>query len=933
MTVGNIALSAQDCINNLGSFTNTATGEIRADRAFANGIWNETNGTFRNDGKIFIGTVANTGAAGILIDGISFVNSAGAEIQIDRVRRGLTNRRNFTNAGQIRMGNNVALSERGVLNGNGAGTSAAVFINQAGGLIQIDRTAAGQDGLTNEAMTTFTNLGTVTIGTSGSIGGNGISNAGTVSNSACATLTVAAPINNGNSFLNAGLFTVSTTRPHSNTGSLTNNGLISYPQGNPIPNVVNNKVIAAPISSCSNTITPALQLGGNSSQFSVGTTWYTDPALTQSAGTYNQGSNTFTATNLGPGSGTTLYVAATDNANGCTKTVSVSVTLNAPVTASISPTNPTLTCASPTVSLTASGGSSYVWDDNSTNAVRTVSSSDTYSVTVSNGAGCSAVANVSVGQDNTAPVASLVSSGTLSCAVTSVTLTASPDGLRYIFSAGATQINSSHQAVVSSAGVYSVTAVSSNGCSATASTTVQSNTATVTIINPTVSTATVGAVFSQTFTASGGTSPYSYSLASGSLPSGLSLATTGVPSGTPSQAGSFTLTVNATDATGCSGVSIPYVLTVVNATPTVTGLAASPAAVCVGSPVTFTATIGNLTASYSYTLTNGSSTQTGSSASPAFSQSITASGTGIQTFTLTVSANGQSASGETTLTVNPLPSPPTLTGVSRTVNASNTPLPLGQFVSAPGALSFSGVSGAIANPPTASISTGGVQNFSVTQTDATGCTSGATPFGLTVLPPTPGNQTVCRSSLVVLTAFTTGVRYEWYKNGQSTPFRLTEIASIQRGTATSSLTIVSVQTTASYYVKIFQANGSFSFEGPFVVTVNYGCTAPGARVPAHAVAVPEVAEVPLSIRVTPNPVVSGALRAVVTGAAGQALTVELMDLRGRVVRQQTWPVADAEQLVEWDIAEQPVEVYLLRAVSQPASGITQSQTLKIIKSN
>ncbi len=566
LTIGNVALSAQDCINNLGAFTNTATGEIRADRAFGNGIWH-AGGTFLNDGKILIGTVAFTGSGGMLIGGISFVNSAGAEIQIDRVNRGLTNLNNFTNAGQIRMGNNVALGERGILNGNEEGTVAAVFTNQAGGLIQIDRTAANQDGLTNNVMATFTNAGTVTVGTLGNIGGNGIANAGTFANSACATLTVVAPINNGNSLTNAGLFTVSTTRPHSNTGTLTNNGLISYPQGNPIPNVVNNDVIATPISSCSNTITPALQLGGNSSQFSVGTTWYTDPALTQSAGTYDRGSNMFTATNLAPGSRTTLYVAATDQANGCTKTVSVSVTLNATVTAGISPTNPTLTCASPTVSLTASGGSSYVWDDRSTNAVRTVSSSGTYSVTVSNGAGCSAVASVSVGQDQTAPVASLVSSGSLTCSVTSVTLTANPNGLigatlAYQFSQGASQLGTTNQATVSSPGLYSVTVTSANGCTATASTRVASSTAVVRVTNPTVTTVTQGVAFSQSFTASGGANPYSYSLASGSLPTGLSLATTGVLGGTPTQSGSFTLTVLGRDATGCSGVSAPYGLTV-----------------------------------------------------------------------------------------------------------------------------------------------------------------------------------------------------------------------------------------------------------------------------------------------------------------------------------------------------------------------------------
>ena len=180
---------------------------------------------------------------------------------------------------------------------------------------------------------------------------------------------------------------------------------------------------------------------------------------------------------------------------------------------------------------------------------------------------------------------------------------------------------------------------------------------------------------------------------------------------------------------------------------------------------------------------------------------------------------------------------------------------------------------------------------------------------------------MCRSSSVVLSAMTTGVRYEWYKNGQSAPFKLTEIASIQKGTATSSLTLVSVQTTASYYVKVFQANGSFTFDGPYVVTVNYGCTTPGARIAAA-----EVVEIPLTVTLMPNPVVDGRLRAVVSGAAGQALSVKLLDLRGQVVREQAWSEADAEQVVDWSIGQRASGLYLLQAQTPG-----RSTTVKVIK--
>lgn len=68
----------------------------------------------------------------------------------------------------------------------------------------------------------------------------------------------------------------------------------------------------------------------------------------------------------------------------------------------------------------------------------------------------------------------------------------------------------------------------------------------------TLSGASVGTAYTVTFTAAGGTPPYSF-VTVGSVP-GLSLNTqTGVWSGTPSQAGTFPFTIRATDAAGLQG--------------------------------------------------------------------------------------------------------------------------------------------------------------------------------------------------------------------------------------------------------------------------------------------------------------------------------------------------------------------------------------------
>ena len=58
--------------------------------------------------------------------------------------------------------------------------------------------------------------------------------------------------------------------------------------------------------------------------------------------------------------------------------------------------------------------------------------------------------------------------------------------------------------------------------------------------------------YNQTIVATGGAPPYTFTKTSGNLPPGLSLSNSGVISGTPTGIGSFTFTIAATDATGCT---------------------------------------------------------------------------------------------------------------------------------------------------------------------------------------------------------------------------------------------------------------------------------------------------------------------------------------------------------------------------------------------
>jgi len=76
--------------------------------------------------------------------------------------------------------------------------------------------------------------------------------------------------------------------------------------------------------------------------------------------------------------------------------------------------------------------------------------------------------------------------------------------------------------------------------------------------------ATLGVPYTQTLTATGGITPYTYSITAGSLPAGLSMSSAGVISGTPTTVGASSFTVTVTDAEPTpQTASLPLVLLVV----------------------------------------------------------------------------------------------------------------------------------------------------------------------------------------------------------------------------------------------------------------------------------------------------------------------------------------------------------------------------------
>jgi len=105
------------------------------------------------------------------------------------------------------------------------------------------------------------------------------------------------------------------------------------------------------------------------------------------------------------------------------------------------------------------------------------------------------------------------------------------------------------------AGTFSFTAKVTDSTTPTAQTTTKTFTLTVsaTAIPVQITTSALpagqaGTVYSATLTASGGTTPYNWSIASGALPAGVTLSGTGTISGTPTAAGTFTIMVKVTDS-------------------------------------------------------------------------------------------------------------------------------------------------------------------------------------------------------------------------------------------------------------------------------------------------------------------------------------------------------------------------------------------------
>jgi hypothetical protein len=402
---------------------------------------------------------------------------------------------------------------------------------------------------------------------------------------------------------------------------------------------------------------------------------------------------------------TQTYTVTGTNANGCSNTAQVTVTVNALPTASISPSGSTTLCAGASVNLSASNGSSYVWSNGATTQTITASSAGSYSVQVTNAAGCSATSSIVNVVVNPLPAANITANGaTTFCAGGSVVLSATA-GASYLWNTGAT----TQTLTVNTSGTYTVTVTSNNGCVGTS--------------NP--QTVTVNAQPLATITASGATSFCAGGSVLLSAPNGGTyLWSTGAttPSISVSTAGNYSVTV--TNGAGCSATSTPTTITV-NPLPSVS--AGANQSICSGAQVTL-----NGSGATSYAWNNG--VTNGVAFTPATTQTYTVTGT---------DANGCTNTAQVTVTVNALPvvsagaNQSICSGAQVTLNGS-------------GATSYAwnnGVTNGVAFTPA------NTQMYTVTGTNANGCSNTAqVTVTVNALPVVSAgaNQSICSGAQVTL---------------------------------------------------------------------------------------------------------------------------------------------------------------------------------------
>ena len=496
------------------------------------------------------------------------------------------------------------------------------------------------------------------------------------------------------------------------------------------------------------------------------------------------------------------FTVEVSNASGCPSVISAptSVTVNPLPMASISANGSTVFCQGGSVNLTASGGVSYLWSNQTTSSVLSANTSGSYSVLVTNQNGCQATSNTINVNVNPLPVTSITASGPTSfCQGGNVTLTALGNG-NITWSN-----NQTNQSIlVSNSGNYGYTFTDANGCTATSLPTA------ITVNALPV----VPSILGSNNVCANATTPYTNAMSGGSWSSSNNLIASvdaaGLISGIAN--GVATITYQVTQ-NGCSSTATKMINVFAAPAASISPLGATT--FCEGSNVLLSASPGT-----SYAWSTGES-----------SQVISVTTSSSPTVTVTASNGCSASSAPQLITVNPttLLAPITLVApicLGTSANATN-PVSGGTWsCSNPNVAQINQLTGAYIG------NSAGSTNITYSYTNPNGCVS--TLSAPIVVEPIPyattsvsGATAFCQGNTVTISA-PAAPSYAW-SNGETTQS-------------------ISVSTSGSYYVEI--SNGLCSSTSPTTLVTVYN--APVATITSSGSAICQGGSVTLTASSAPS---------------------------------------------------------------------------------
>lgn len=351
------------------------------------------------------------------------------------------------------------------------------------------------------------------------------------------------------------------------------------------------------------TITEPPALTATAASTNISCSGLNNGSITISAGggsgtlTYNWGSGITSQNRTGLSAGT--YTVTVSDANNCTITRSATITAPSALSVStVSVTNGTcLTAAA--INISVSGGTlayNFIWSNGASSEDLTNLSSGSYTVTVSDANGCSAVNGPIAVNSVAVPVLNVVSVTAVSCnsgnnGAINISVTGGVAPYSFNWGSGIT----SEDRTGLSAGVYTLTVSDANACTAVTPVTVTQPNALVSSTT-TIIDASCTSPGSININVSGGTGAYNYLWSNGAITEDLS----GL------SAGNYTVTIS--DANGCSTVNGPNTVNAI-AVPSVV-VVSSANVLCNGqSNGSINISANGGTPAYTYLWSNGASTE------------------------------------------------------------------------------------------------------------------------------------------------------------------------------------------------------------------------------------------------------------------------------------------------------------------------------------